>query len=232
MPRTRSSSLEHPRLKFTRPSRHMTSRPSRLMTTRPPRLTTTRPPRLMTARPPRLRLGPAIPMTRSSSLGQALQNSKFLVPVDGSQQTLFRSSPAGTHRTLFQTYFQNLRALRQFLNPVTLRSLWSLHPYPTHDVHAPSPPRFVVPVTLTSHTHNHSMAFLHGPRAGSHVTPPGPSLAARPLPRPPTPLRHTGLATNPTSPAPSPRSSVPCLVTNTPLSAVHPPRCSCLTKSE
>ena len=31
------------------------------------------------------------------------------------------------------------------------------------------------------------MAFLHGPRAGSHVTPPGPSLAARPLPRPPTP---------------------------------------------
>jgi hypothetical protein len=41
------------------------------------------------------------------------------------------------------------------------------------------------------------MAFLHGPRAGSHVTPPG-------------------------SPAPSPRSSVPCLVTNTPLSAVHP----------
>jgi hypothetical protein len=99
MPRTRSSSLEHPRLKFTRPSRHITSRPSRLMTTRPPRL--------MTARPPRLRLGPAIPMTRSSSLGQALQNSKFLVPVDGSQQTLFRSSPAGTHRTLVRTYFQN-----------------------------------------------------------------------------------------------------------------------------
>ncbi len=66
------------------------------------------------------------------------------------------------------------------------------------------------------------MAFLHGPRAGSHVTPPGPSLAARPLQRPPTPLLHTGLATNPTLPAPSPRSSVPCLVTNTPLSAVHP----------
>ena len=107
MPRTRSSSLEHPHLKFTRPSRHMTSRPSCLMITRPPRLTTTRPPRLMTPRPPRLRLGPAIPMTRSSSLGQALQNSKFLVPVDGSQQTLFRSSPAGTHRTLVRTYFQN-----------------------------------------------------------------------------------------------------------------------------
>ena len=107
MPRTRSSSLEHPHLKFTRPSRHMTSRPSCLMITRPPRLTTTRPPRLMTPRPPRLRLGPAIPMTRSSSLGQALQNSKFLVPVDGSQQTLFRSSPAGTHRTFVRTYFQN-----------------------------------------------------------------------------------------------------------------------------
>jgi hypothetical protein len=29
------------------------------------------------------------------------------VPVDGSQQTLFRSSPAGTHRTLVRTYFQN-----------------------------------------------------------------------------------------------------------------------------
>ena len=35
MPRTRSSSLEHSRLKTTRPSRHMISRPSRLMTTRP-----------------------------------------------------------------------------------------------------------------------------------------------------------------------------------------------------
>jgi hypothetical protein len=162
MPRTRSSSLEHPRLKFTRPSRHMTSRPSCLMITRPPRLTTTRPPRLMTPRPPRLRLGPAIPMTRSSSLGQALQNSKFLVPVDGSQQTLFRSSPAGTHRTLVRTYFQNPASPSS--NFSTLRSLWSLHPYPTHEVHAPSPPRFVVPVTLTSHTHNHSM-YGFPPRA-------------------------------------------------------------------
>ena len=126
------------------------------------RLMTTRPPRLMTARPPRPCLGPAIPMTRSSSLGQALQNSKFLVPDDGSQQTLFRLSPAGTHRTLVRTYFQNPASPSS--NFSTLRSLWSLHPYPTHDVHAPSPPRLVVPVTLTSHTHNHSI-YGFPPRA-------------------------------------------------------------------
>ena len=169
MPRTRSSSLEHPRLKFTRPSRHMTSRPSCQMITRPPRLTTTRPPRLMTPRPPRLRLGPAIPMTRSSSLGQALQNSKFLVPVDGSQQTLFRSSPAGTHRTLVRTYFQNPASPSS--NFSTLRSLWSLHPFPTHDVHAPSPPRLVVPVTLTSHTQS-----LHHLHIWLSSTGPGPAV--------------------------------------------------------
>ena len=134
-----------------------------------PRLTTTRPPRLMTPRPPRLRLGPAIPMTRSSSLGQALQNSKFLVPVDGSQQTLFRSSPAGTHRTLVRTYFQNPASPSS--NFSTLRSLWSLHPFPTHDVHAPSPPRLVVPVTLTSHTQS-----LHHLHIWLSSTGPGPAV--------------------------------------------------------
>jgi hypothetical protein len=57
MPRTRSSSLEIFTLSMGPDD--MTSRPSRHMTTRPPRL--------MTARPSRLRLGPAMPITRSSS---------------------------------------------------------------------------------------------------------------------------------------------------------------------
>jgi hypothetical protein len=98
MPRTRSSSLEIFTLS-TGPD-DMTSRPSRLKTTRPPRL--------MTARASRLRLGPAMPITRSSSSEQPgkSKNSKFLVPVDGSQQNSVRSSLAGTHRAFFRIYFQ------------------------------------------------------------------------------------------------------------------------------
>jgi hypothetical protein len=103
-----------------------------------------------------------------------------------------------------------------FANFSTLRSLWLLHPYPTHDVHAPSPPRLIVPVTLTSHTHNHSTISTYGfpPRAPGRQS----RDSTRALTRGPS--------------APAAAHSVPCLVTNTPLSAVHPPRYSCLTKSE
>ena len=54
------------------------------------------PPRARYANDSEFKFGPGYPKI-----------AKFLVPVDGSQQTLFRSSPAGTHRTLVRTYFQN-----------------------------------------------------------------------------------------------------------------------------
>ncbi len=75
MPRTRSSRLDHSLLKTTWPSRHMISRPSRP--------TTTRPPRLMTARPSRLRLGPAIPITRSSRPAMPITRSSSLKHLPG-----------------------------------------------------------------------------------------------------------------------------------------------------
>ena len=93
------------------------------------------------------------------------KNSKFLVPVDGSQQNFERSSPAGTHRTFFWIHFQNPVSPTSISQPFA--PFLSLHPYPTHDVHAPSPPRLVVPVKLTPHTHNHSTISTYGfpPRA-------------------------------------------------------------------
>ena len=112
VPRTRSSSLEHSRLKTTRPSRHMISRPSRLMTTRPPRL--------MTARPSRLRLGPAMPMTRSSSLEHVPGHPKIAYsscPSTGPSKTLCVHPLLARIEPSFGFTSRTQRPLRQFLNP-------------------------------------------------------------------------------------------------------------------
>jgi hypothetical protein len=89
----------------------------------------------------------------------------------------------------------------------TLRHLRFASPIPHPCALAPQPPRHTAPVTLPP-THHIWFSF-HGPRPVSHLTPPG--------------TRHSRPA--------RPRGRT-CLVTNTPLSAVHPPRCSGLTKSE
>ena len=90
-----------------------------------------------------------------------------------------------------------------------------LRPFATSGCFTHPPPMCSRSPTSTPHrsgklppTHYIWFSF-HGPRPVSHLTPPG--------------TRHSRPA--------RPRGR-PCLVTNTPLSAVHPPRCSCLTKSE
>jgi hypothetical protein len=93
-------------------------------------------------------------------------------------------------------------------NYATLRFLRSLHPFPTRVLRSfTSTPRRSG--NIPSHTSH--MVFPHGPRPVSHVTPPG--------------TRHS----RPERSRGRPLRTLPGH--HTPLSAVHPPRCSCLTKS-
>jgi hypothetical protein len=110
MPRTRSSSLEIFTLSMGPDD--MTSRTSRHMTTRPPRL--------MTARPSRLRLGPAMPITRSSSfqVGIPGQNPKIAnssCPSTGLSKTSYVHPLLARIGPSFGFTTRTQRPLRQFL---------------------------------------------------------------------------------------------------------------------
>ena len=112
MPRTRSSSLEIFTLSMG--PNDMTLRPSRHMTTRPPRL--------MTARPSRLQLGPAMPITRSSSFkfGIPGQNPKIAnssCPSTGLSKTLYVHPLLARIEPSFGLTSRTQRALRLISQP-------------------------------------------------------------------------------------------------------------------
>ena len=90
----------------------------------------------------------------------------------------------------------------------TLRSRRSLHPFPTHVLCS-----FTSSSRRSGNTPSHTshLVFPHGPRPVSHVTPPGTRHSR--------PARYRG----------RPLGTLPGH--HTPLSPVHPPRCSCLTNS-
>ena len=108
---------------------------------------------------------------------------------------------------------QNLLPTRTHSSPTsirhilaTLRSRRSLHPFPTHVLRCSTSTLYR---SGNTPSHTSHLVFPHGPRPVSHVTPPG--------------IRHS----RPARSRGRPLRTLPGH--HTPLSAVHPPRCSCLT---
>jgi hypothetical protein len=95
--------------------------------------------------------------------------------------------PLPEQATSFSNRIQFIKRTTDIRNP-SLLLVASPIPHPC--TLAPSPPHRAAPVTLPPHTP--CMAFPHGPRAFSHVTPPGPlhSRPARSRGRPLQPLHR------------------------------------------